>query len=488
MNVTAFRIWNFMGFEDSGWIELRPITLLFGCNSTGKSAILRALLVLKQSLDISSEYGPLRLSSEQGVDAGTYWNVVHGHEVGRVLSFGFKCRVGAERLRYLQLEVDANQAAVTFRLGFGLDPQTGCINLQDVTIQAPDTGGDSVDKSTVFVADRLTEGERPSWWFGSDFLEEYERDDVYNVWPYVDINTGPDVGFFPFLDVQEAAKGHEESWGNDFNYIAELLSYLKDSITSFLESLDYFGPMRGKPQRFYRLAESALDLMGGRGAHALRKYASQTSGLVIQEKQEIDDRLSELGFQAALNTNRFYKLDKLGQQIDVPLFDATLTEPNGLEVNLCDVGFGVSQALPLVIASVLTKQGITIIIEQPELHLHPSAQAELGDLFIRMTNAGISLLIETHSENLILRLRRRMAETALALRRGESPELKIQPDTLGAYFVDRVGGVSDCEPIRYDEWGKYLWQPPGFLDFFSNDFDELMALDDARLEAMEEDD
>lgn len=486
MNVTAFRIWNFMGFEDSDWIELRPITLLFGRNSTGKSVILRALLVLKQSLDVSSEYGPLRLSSEQGVDAGTYWNVVHGHDIERVLSFGFKCRVGAERLQYLQLEVGADQAVVTFRLGFSLDSQTGHINLQDMTIQVPDMGGSSVDKSTIFGADRVTEGDKPDWWFWSDFLEEYEHDEMYNVWPYVNLETGPGAGFFPFLDVQEAAKDHEESWGNDFNYIAELLSYLKVSVTSFLESLDYFGPMRSEPQRFYRLAESALDLVGGRGTHALRKYASQTSELVIQEKQEIDDRLSELGFQAALDTNRFHKLDELGQQIDVPLFDMTLTEPNGLEVNLCDVGFGVSQALPLVIASVLAEQGTTLIIEQPELHLHPSAQAELGDLFIRMANAGIQLLIETHSENLILRLRRRMAETTLALRRGESPELSIQPDTLRAYFVDRVGGISACEPIQYDEWGKYLRQPPGFLDFFGNDFDELMALDDARLEATKE--
>lgn len=488
MNVTAFHVWNFMGFQDSGWIKLRPITLLFGRNSTGKSAILRALLVLKQSLNVSSDQGPLQLSSEQGVDAGTYWNVVHGHEVERVLAFGFRCKVGTERLRYLRIKTDPDQAVVDFRLGFSLDPKTDRISLQDMTIRVPNVAVNGTGNPTVLGADRVIEDGRLSWWFWSDFLQEYERDDVYNVWPYVQLETGPDVGFFPFLDVQEAAKDHMESWGNDFNYAAELLSYLKGSITSFLESLEYFGPMRGEPRRFYRLAKYATGLGQGQDLHILSKYASQTGGGTIQKEQEIDNRLSALGLHAVLGVRHFFRLDNAGQQMNVPLFETTLTEPDGLEVNLCDVGFGVSQALPLVVASVLTRQGTITIIEQPELHLHPSAQAELGDLFVRMSNAGVWLLIETHSENLILRLRRRMAETALALGRGEHPELKIQPDTLSAYFVSRTGRVSGCEAIQYDEWGKYLRQPLGFLDFFSNDFDELMALDDARLEADEEGD
>ena len=83
-------------------------------------------------------------------------------------------------------------------------------------------------------------------------------------------------------------------------------------------------------------------------------------------------------------------------------------------------------------------------------------------------------------------LRRRMAETALAELRNEESEVALSSTALAAYFVSRRGGVSKCEQIEYDEWGRYVVQPDGFLDFFSQDFDELMALEDARLEAMEE--
>ena len=91
MTVEAFRIQNFMGFEDSGWIELWPITLLFGRNSVGKSAILRALLLLKQSLDYPPEVGPLWFVKDDGYDFGDYIELVRDHEP-KPISFWFRCR------------------------------------------------------------------------------------------------------------------------------------------------------------------------------------------------------------------------------------------------------------------------------------------------------------------------------------------------------------------------------------------------------------
>lgn len=90
MTVTAFRIKNFMGFEDSGWIELRPITLLFGRNSTGKSAIMRALLLLRQRLRSKAEYGPLLFVDEDGYDFGSYEDLVRNHNVKHQMSFAFR--------------------------------------------------------------------------------------------------------------------------------------------------------------------------------------------------------------------------------------------------------------------------------------------------------------------------------------------------------------------------------------------------------------
>ncbi|MGB0384013.1 MAG: hypothetical protein ACPGWR_04235 [Ardenticatenaceae bacterium] len=80
MSVEAFRIQNFMGFEDSGWVELQPIGLLFGRNSSGKSALIRALRLLKLSLYALPSNGPLVFVGEEGLDQGSFRETVHGSD------------------------------------------------------------------------------------------------------------------------------------------------------------------------------------------------------------------------------------------------------------------------------------------------------------------------------------------------------------------------------------------------------------------------
>lgn len=92
MTVTAFRVQNFMGFKDSGWVELQPITLLFGRNSSGKSALIRALLLLRQSLDSEPDSGALLFVKDEGYDFGDYREIVHDHNAGDDISFWFKLR------------------------------------------------------------------------------------------------------------------------------------------------------------------------------------------------------------------------------------------------------------------------------------------------------------------------------------------------------------------------------------------------------------
>ena len=103
--------------------------------------------------------------------------------------------------------------------------------------------------------------------------------------------------------------------------------------------------------------------------------------------------------------------------------------------NLKDVGFGLSQVLPVLVQCYAGDASRTIILEQPELHLHPRAQADLGDLLIDALGQGHRFLIETRSEHLLLRLRRRIAETTV--KPSAEVERKLQRDQLGVYFVER---------------------------------------------------
>ena len=139
---------------------------------------------------------------------------------------------------------------------------------------------------------------------------------------------------------------------------------------------------------------------------------------------------------------------------------ATETE---LPVRTSDIGVGVSQILPVVVAALdPNRPGITAI-EQPELHVHPKIQVELGDLFAQRIDRGGVFLIETHSEHLMLRLLRRIEEThGEELPEGKPP---LKPDEVSVVFMEKVGSEVRAARLRIDETGEFKdrW-PHGFFD------------------------
>ena len=140
-----------------------------------------------------------------------------------------------------------------------------------------------------------------------------------------------------------------------------------------------------------------------------------------------------------------------------------VTAGSELPVRTSDIGVGISQLLPVVVAALDPhRPGITAI-EQPELHLHPGMQVELGDLFAQPVNDGCIFLLENHSEHLMLRLLRRIEET----HRGELPEGKpaLKPDQVSVVFLEQVDGEVQATRLRIDETGEFIdrW-PQGFFD------------------------
>jgi predicted ATPase len=135
----------------------------------------------------------------------------------------------------------------------------------------------------------------------------------------------------------------------------------------------------------------------------------------------------------------------------------------GLRAQPRDVGIGISQVLPVVVASLEPSAGL-VAIEQPELHIHPAVQVSLGDLFARAsTDNGSVFLVETHSEHLILRLLRRIRETAL----GELPPglPDLTPEQLSVIYVERSDTGVKLTALPIDKTGEFTsrW-PAGFFE------------------------
>jgi predicted ATPase len=134
-----------------------------------------------------------------------------------------------------------------------------------------------------------------------------------------------------------------------------------------------------------------------------------------------------------------------------------------------DVGIGISQVLP-VLVSCYANEGQLLTIEQPEIHLHPALQAELGDVFINsaLGKQKNNFILETHSEHLILRVLKRIRETT-ANKNGTTPAIK--PGDVSLLFVGPGKNGSEVIPIGIDEHGRLIDRVPG--GFFEEDFAEL---------------
>jgi hypothetical protein len=220
----------------------------------------------------------------------------------------------------------------------------------------------------------------------------------------------------------------------------------------------YFGPFREQPQRRYLLPARMPKELGSTGLNAAGILASDTAGRQGELMRQVNTGLAEL--------LPGWKLDLLsrGEVWSLVLRSATGTD---FAVNLADAGTGVAQALPIFVQRAIDvvnppDRPVLEIIEQPELHLHPAAHADLADLYLAAVDATpVRFLIETHSETFLLRLRLRIAEG------------KVDPDTVAVYFVEQTDGSAQARRINIDADGNLDYWPAGV---FSEDYAETRAL------------
>jgi len=183
---------------------------------------------------------------------------------------------------------------------------------------------------------------------------------------------------------------------------------------------------------------------------------------LLNEQPELldatNDWFERLGIAYRLRVDR----DALTGELGLALTDLSRKHANPLEVTLPQVGYGVSQLLPIVVQAVLGRNQ-TILIEQPELHIHPELQAETGDLFMSGIDAGQAnqFLIETHSETLVLRLQRRIREGSLSA------------VNLSVVYVEPTEHGATVIPLRIDECGNFIDEWPA--GFFEEDFGEIFG-------------
>lgn len=198
---------------------------------------------------------------------------------------------------------------------------------------------------------------------------------------------------FDVLDSSEEAPGSTLASSFICKIARLLISQLQDDFRG--ERINYVSPLRAHPKRYYMLDKAkmsiSLDTLDG---DAIAEVLKENRGV----KRNVNEWFSKFGFK--IDVSEFREV----------IHHMNVTQ-NGLSLDITDVGFGISQVLPIIIQGFLSDEDSLTIIEQPEIHLHPTMQADLGDLFIDIVESGDKrLVIETHSEYLLRRIRRRISE------------------------------------------------------------------------------
>lgn len=477
--LTRVGLKRFKAFGESTAVALAPLTLLYGPNSAGKSSVIQALLLLKQSRENSRlvTQGPL-------VNVGSYRGVVHGHaDTGLEISLTYGALPqwlstagtpdpGLQRSVKWAFASDATgqawprEATLSFgeyQMDFAkADPEsdTFALDLEQaaVVFQGLAAGRLSYPfDQRLNVPDEETRKRRERQQRGNArrALSALRRAgaETIEVRARGLMPSSERVDNLPAVQLSDRDSWFASSFAQRS---AALAGGIADEVSSLLAEFVWLGPLRSAPLRVYDRATTARGV--GDGAD-VALYLFDHASIV----EQVNHWMARLEIPYTLEvvpiaTGEVARL--VGDLVAVSLTDTR----TGVVVTPADVGYGISQVLPIVV-ELISRRDSVVAIEQPETHLHPRLQARLADLFIDSAQAGgrgNQVIVETHSEHMMLRVQRRIREGAL-----EAKDVSV-------IYIDRgQRGPATVRQLRLSDDGEFLDQWPG--GFFEERLDEIFA-------------
>ena len=576
--LSEYQIHNFKAFANQEKIPIRPITLIYGQNSSGKSSVLQSLLLLKQTLQEATDPQTLLLAKGNLVDLGNFSQYINNHDLDKSFSFKVFFDLDTEQIMggdsKLLSKYLSDNSLLGLEISFNYDKEFSKIKFDRVDLfvgdklrpllsYIPNIAED--DNGIILNIDESEINFKHSFWqfwwqeFKLDFSKmllseirdilerkeiirlsarvsqkkvgnelqkqkdvlkpkieqldyelkeikskvedqgigklqidglESELSDLDNQYLLFDTLLQLQVRFQKY-SLQQAEEdfvialryshyvlcrhfllNEVGDWQYDLSEPrSEYLSLVYEKsgalkpvldltikastlLRGYLENLVYIRPLRSYPERLYIFGGNNGEQVGQGGKNIADVLYTKPDVLNAVNKQF---ELFDLGYEIKISNFKDEETSDLSDVFAIRLIDR-YTKVN---VSLLDVGFGISQILPVIIQSVLSRNK-TIVIEQPEIHIHPRLQAQLGSLLAESVKSfGNRFIIETHSEHLLLRLQK-------LIRNGE-----LSHEDIAVVYVDRGKNGSQCLELRIDSEGDFIDEWPN--GFFDEGFNEMFG-------------
>lgn len=532
MKLKSITIKNFKSIGEEGLtVDLSPITLLFGPNNAGKSTIIKALYLAHK---IFCEDDP-RLDRIDEVGLGNFENYVYGHDLDRNISIVIKWTITECQIAFNDKDLEFKFAGINikphfyrvgqmvkfyeynqFSIGFSicydkeLDLAHICnlsFYLDDIAFVVisfkSDIAGQNKYLATISKASDLFLGRIASY--------AYDYEQLYGKKFLVIINEYKNKSAFS-LHLNKFGVPKFEDWRYDYEFIEDTPSTFTEMVTDILSSL--INPFRALLKQYFQICALRVipDSIKTRQSGDL--FSEWQSGiaawkLLYDLPSDAVARINSclngpggLGIGYSIDIQEYCKLDvksdlyaalkKIGNGEEtaiskesvaaffnqIPLRELWLLNlSNRTRIHPADAGTGVSQIMPVVVAAIATPANSLVAIEQPELHIHPAWQVALGDIFIDAIQREPEriFVVETHSEHLLLRLRRRVHEYyeyQRSLREGAwgencvaKPDHPLKASDLAIYWISNKDGATRAERVHIDDEGYFetSW-PEGFFE------------------------
>ena len=397
----------FKSISEECTFEIRPLTILAGANSSGKSSIMQPLLMLKQTLEAPYDPGPLLIDgpNAQFTSAAQFLSKLIGEK-------------GAE---YFQLRIETDESIsvrTTFRKGAsGIELSEMIRDRRLETDQPLEVSFKSITLYPEMSAEKIKKlAEEKS--MPKDLRE--------------DLDVVGRSRCFLHLESQDRHK---------------VVDFTHDLALNIVNSIHLPG-LRGNPERLYKLTSTGSKYPG--------TFENYVASIIHSWQETTDERLNTLADALhALGLTGHVGTKKIGDtriELQVGRLPYPGTDETDM-VSIADVGFGVSQILPVLVALIVAEPGRLVYLEQPELHLHPRAQVALAQVLAEAAKRGVRVVAETHSSLLLLAVQTLVAEGIL------SPELvKLH------WFTRSENGATKINTADLDEAGAYGDWPEDFDD------------------------